>query len=166
MRRRRGFTLIELMIVVAILGLLASIAISMFRTQVLKAKRRERDVMMSALELQMKDYLTVREQQLPNSFGGGFAYLWAPWNPSYPPTAEKRAFDPTLGDWKSLSFADGNVRYSYQVFAEQFPGWGYFYIYAAGDADGNGLQSFRLIEWETLNGTWTRTADSEWGDAF
>jgi prepilin-type N-terminal cleavage/methylation domain-containing protein len=54
--RTRGFTIIELMIVVAILGILAAVAIPSFRTYQWKAKRSEAYVNLGALANSQKAY--------------------------------------------------------------------------------------------------------------
>jgi type IV pilus assembly protein PilE len=52
MRNRKGFTLIELVVVIAIVGILATIAIPIFMDQIRKSRRS--DAMQALSELQLK----------------------------------------------------------------------------------------------------------------
>ena len=61
-RRESGFTFIELMIVVAIMGVLASVAIPSFRTYQWKAKRSEAFTNLSALAKTQKAYFALYDQ--------------------------------------------------------------------------------------------------------
>jgi type IV pilus assembly protein PilE len=56
MKRSRGFTLVELMIVVAILGILAAIAIPTYRNYVSSAKRSEAKANLETLRLLEEQY--------------------------------------------------------------------------------------------------------------
>jgi len=58
-RRRQGFTVLELMIAVAIVGVLASVAIPSFRTYQWKAKRSESFTNLSALAQTQKAYVAL-----------------------------------------------------------------------------------------------------------
>ena len=56
MRHRRGFTLIELMIVVLVIAVLASIALSGYNNQVRKSRRSEAKQVLSDLSLKQEKY--------------------------------------------------------------------------------------------------------------
>lgn len=60
----RGFTLIELMVVVAIVGILASIAYPSYISQVLKGRRAEGRTALADLLQQQERYLTQRNTYL------------------------------------------------------------------------------------------------------
>ncbi len=58
--RQRGFTLIELMIVVAIVGILSAVAYPMYTDQVRKGRRAEARAALMNLLLQQERYMTQR----------------------------------------------------------------------------------------------------------
>jgi prepilin-type N-terminal cleavage/methylation domain-containing protein len=136
--RPSGFTLIELMVVVAIIGLLSSIAIPTFRNMQLRSKQAERAIVMSTIDTALQDYW-VRESRYPRTSGTD-SYLSTSWNPDWPPGTQKRPFMKTAayGDWNRLSVAiDGNLYYCYYAYAYAGSSWRYRYVYAYGDLDGD-----------------------------
>lgn len=143
-RRASGFTLIELMIVVAIIGLLSSIAIPSFMNFQLRSKQAERAVMMQSIETALKDYW-LRDARWPTDLGGGSSQLYGTWNPAWPPRSHKRPFmrAPAYGDWNKLSLeVMGNLYYSYYVYGYAAPGYNYRYVYTYGDLDGDQQYNF------------------------
>jgi type IV pilus assembly protein PilA len=103
-RNQKGFTLVELMIVVAIIGILAAIAIPNFRNYQMKAKTGEAKVNLGAIKTSMETYRAENN-----------VYLAAAANPVNIPGANKAAWA-TAADWTQIGFApSGNVYYSYAV---------------------------------------------------
>lgn len=77
MRRARGFTLIELMIVVAIIAILASIAITVYTNSIGKSQLSEAFTVIDGLKTDVSDYYT-QTGNCPtlgaNGFSAGVSY--------------------------------------------------------------------------------------------
>jgi prepilin-type N-terminal cleavage/methylation domain-containing protein len=103
----RGFTLIELMVVVSIIGMLSSVAFPTYSRMLLRAKAAERSVVMNGIGQAIND-LAQNQQRLPLP-------LWTgAWNPALPATTSKRPMDWTLAGWRDLPMiVEGGSYYSY-----------------------------------------------------
>jgi type IV pilus assembly protein PilE len=62
MKNQRGFTLIEVMVVVAIIGILSAIALPMYQDYVTRAKIPEATAALSAKRIQMEQYFQDNRQ--------------------------------------------------------------------------------------------------------
>lgn len=137
-RTPRGFTLVELMMVVGIIGMLASVAMPQFQRYSLRAKSAERQTVCMAIGDGVTDIVNLR-QAVPNA--GNFTGTW---NPVGAPIPAKRAFTWTLNGWKELPMiVQGNAYYSYQ-FTALDPADGTapsLTVMAIGDLDGDGVNS-------------------------
>ncbi|MEM9177797.1 MAG: prepilin-type N-terminal cleavage/methylation domain-containing protein [Myxococcota bacterium] len=122
-KSNKGFTLIELMIVVAIIGILAAIAIPNFLRFQLKSKSSEGKVNIAAIRTAEESYLA--------EFG---VYVGSAVNPTAGvPGSQKAAFD-TGGGFDTLGWSpEGNVFFQYAVNAPS--GENHYTISAAADID-------------------------------
>jgi len=146
-RAQGGFTLIELMVVVAIIGVLASVALPTYQRVTLRAKRAERALMMKAIRSTIDDYFTQRDQY-PWGDPTFFSYVIADYNPPMPVNASKRHFNPRMAGWNELALVvQGDCYYSYWLLAEAESTFNLQYLQAFGDLDGDGIQSQKYEEW-------------------
>jgi len=103
-KRSKGFTLIELMIVVAIIAILAAIAIPQYKKFQAKAKAAEAKTNLGAIASCEEAYHAEND-----------VYIVCGKSPTNAPAA-KTDFDNTVTGWKDLGFEPaGKVRYAYQV---------------------------------------------------
>lgn len=151
-----GFTLIELMMVVAIIGILASIAIPSFGEFTYRTKAAERKLSFNTIKNASSAYFTVRDS-IPGNF------LVGNWNP-YPfgtSPGRKLPFRQRDAGWSQLESAmEGQVYYTYFVMIFDFPGFRFLQIGSDGDLDGDGIRSEKWIWYDGTSGPFLQ--QGEW----
>ncbi len=156
MRKRSGFTLIELMVVVAIIAILAAIAIPQYRKFQLKSKTVEAKENLGAIRTCEEAYRAEND-----------VYRTASATPNSDPTSSKQAW-PATSDFDVIGFKPaGDVYYQYGVQTDDWTdtdnapgetatdvtphdGQVDIYMCARGDLDGNGAYGgFKTNDEET-----------------
>jgi prepilin-type N-terminal cleavage/methylation domain-containing protein len=137
---RRAFTLVELMIVVAIIGILASVAVPNYQVFVLRAKKSEAYVCL--------DGIRTAEYAYEAAFD---TFLEAPINPDPPLERIPRHWDLTKSEWATLNWEPtGAVRCAYQV--ETWDGNSWFIASAFCNIDGDEETAIiRLYSWHSTS---------------
>ena len=125
MRLQQGFTLVELMIVVAIIGILATIAIPSFVNFTKKSHAAE-------VRINSRGMLTA--EIIYRTEHGVFVITDN--NPASVPKGTKLPWDFNNVTWLQLGFEpDGEVRYQYRLHGDPI------HVHAKGDLDGDGNES-------------------------
>ena len=141
LNNKKGFTLIELMIVVAIIGILSAVAIPNFLNFRYKAKTSEAKANLGAIRTCQEAYMAENEtyktcQESPAANSGKSKTVWAD----------------VSGDFAYIGFAPTtNVYYQYSVTAGTGAIATAFLAISTGDIDGDGTEAtFTLDEGGTL----------------
>ncbi len=152
-RQRSGFTLIELMIVVAILGLLASIAVPLFNQYVRKARASESGEQLRGMFTLLAAYYHPARQEA-SGIGGALnaACVVDSTDNAVVPQPTKVRGDYSSASWRAIDLEIGFSYFRYEI---QTQGGGarcnvpvntapLYYLRAYADQDGDGTRS--LIE--------------------
>jgi type IV pilus assembly protein PilA len=135
LHRKKGFTLIEMMIVIAIIALLATIAIPNYINFQKRAKTAEAKANLGSIRTTEEAYKAEHD-----------VYRTAPANPGSIPSATTAAWTTGDADWEAIGFEPkGDVRYQYQITSTDTSA--NFTATAKGDLDGDSTYStFTITE--------------------
>lgn len=138
--KSNGFSLVELMIVVAIMAILAAIAIPSFMRFSLRAKTAEANMNLAAIRTCLETYRAENDKYISCVDNPG---TWSPGDGA----CEPKAWQMGLAGWTDIGFQpDGNVRYKYNVAATATT----FIITATGDLDEDSDPATFTVDTEAL----------------
>ncbi|MBW2293905.1 MAG: prepilin-type N-terminal cleavage/methylation domain-containing protein [Deltaproteobacteria bacterium] len=144
-RRTAGFTLIELMIVVSIVGLLSSVAIPNYMRFQMKTKSTEAKTSLAAIRTAEESYFSEYGRYAP-----------ATPNPVEIPGSSKTTFSPANVGFQRLGFSpEGTVYFSYAVAVPVAANASGFSADAGADLDSNGIYQYWAFVKESSDGTRT-----------
>ena len=156
-RGRKGFTLIELMIVVTIIGVISTIAIPQFLGLSMRAKKSERNATYSSLIKSINEYW-VANGKLPGTPGS----LTLPPNPVQPPDGSKQRLDTTLDRWGDLNWRPhGELYFRYELSATYTGTSGTMYITSRTDLDHTNIPYVMVTTYTLQDGVWQWYEDNE-----
>lgn len=147
---RAGFTLIELMIVVAVIGVLSAVAIPTFQSYVYRSRTTEAVTFLGEIRQRQEAYRAEFGQYCSVSAAVGSAPESGAWAPAtLPAGGTKVGWTGTPGVWNQLGAApDGMVQFQYRTTAGPpgtnpgitgYDGTDFWFVaQARGDLDGDG----------------------------
>ena len=160
----RGFTLMELMVVVTIVGLLASIALPEYSRTILRTRAAERNTIMEALGRAVNDVVN-QQQRVPSASPPGVRSTWTGvGNPAGAAGTAKRTFDWTAAGWTQLPMVvQGAAYYTYSFIADDRNGDGQVLtltVTGFGDLDGDGVPSIRTVSYTGVGFSFIQNAET------
>lgn len=149
LNRRQGYTILELMIVVAILGVLAAIAIPSYSSYLQRSRTAESITFLGEIRQRQEAYRAEFGQYCSVSAAPGSTIDSGTWNPATLPTNGDKVGWTGGGNWSQLGAnPDGAVRFQYRTTAGPpgtnpgVPGFSnaefWFVAQARADLDGDG----------------------------
>jgi type IV pilus assembly protein PilA len=147
--RRAGFTLIELMIVVAILGILAAIAIPAFNVYVRRARSAEAGEQLRQIFTNVAAYYHPARQDTPGINGTlSVACVVDSVDNDVQPRSTKVIGDYSAASWQAINFEIGFSYFLYEIETVGGPRCNIaantapvYYLRARGDLDDDGVRS-------------------------
>jgi prepilin-type N-terminal cleavage/methylation domain-containing protein len=149
-RSQGGFTLVELMIVVAIIGMLASVAFPQYSRSIYRARAAERMTVMQAIGGAVNDMVAVNQSIPSSTSGSGTSRVFqGADNPPGTPGNSRRVFDWTMSGWKDIPLVvQGSAFYTYNFQAIDAYGDGTsvtLTVNSSGDLDADGSLSTKAL---------------------
>lgn len=149
-----GFTLIELMMVVAIIGIISSVAIPSFQNFTLRVKAAERRTAHTTIKNAASQYFSVHDSLPGNVVVGNWNPY--PWGTTPGRKLEFRRHDP---GWRLLESAmEGSVYYTYYFVMVDAPGR-FLLIWSDADLDGDGVRSEKQTWYDGTGGGFQQTGE-------
>jgi prepilin-type N-terminal cleavage/methylation domain-containing protein len=156
--RPYGFTLIELMVVVAIVGMLAAVAMPTYERMTFRARTAERELVITSIHRGV-GAVFLQDGKVEQAVGAGLCQGGP--NPAGTPTTSKKAFERRAAPdgWAkvtSMVEIEGATYYQYSFMALEPVGStpATLWILADGDLDGDTVTSGLWRYYERLNGVY------------
>ena len=147
--RSGGFTLVEVMIVVAIIGILASVAVPVFVKLQLRARVAERGLIIGRFKQALSERFIEDGRIKP----AGVTSLVGDYEPPLPAGTTRRHPNWGAAGWRELGMVvEGNVFHSYFFVAWDNGQGESVELQTLGDLDGDGRYSLNIRRYQTGSG--------------